>query len=128
MKTLAKKGEKDGVKIEFLSKVSLQDKNFEEKLDLIMDNVRDENILVLEEALSPEEKAQLIEKSMEETDEDFPGIEFSGFDSPNTWIEKILSMVTGRKEKEGLLIVGSSHVMEKMEEDRDAISLMAKLE
>lgn len=125
---MAKKGEKDGVKIEFLSKMNLQDKSFEEKLDLIMDNVRDENILVLEEALSPKEKAQLIEKSMEETDENFPGVEFSGFNSPNSWIEKILRRITGVEEKEGLLIVGSPHVMEKVDEDKDAISLMAKLE
>lgn len=124
---MAKKS-KDGVKIEFLSRVSLQNKTFDEKLDLIMDNVKDENILVLEEALSPEEKAELIEKSMEESDEDFPGIEFSGFDSQDGWVEKILGMVTGQKNKEGLLIVGSAHVMEKIEENKDAISLMAKLE
>lgn len=123
---MASKG--DGVKIEFLSKISLQDKSFSEKLDLIMDNVKDENILVLEEALSPEEKAQLIEKSMEETDEDFPGIEFSGFDSNAGWVEKILSAFTGKQKKEGLLIVGSAKVMEKIEEEKDAISLMAKLE
>lgn len=123
---MAKKG-KDGVKIEFLSRVSLQNKTFDEKLDLIMDNVKDENILVLEEALSPEEKAELIEKSMEESNEDFPGIEFSGFDSQDGWVEKILGMVTGQKNKEGLLIVGSAQVMEKIEENKDAISLMAKL-
>lgn len=124
---MAKKS-KDGVKIEFLSRMNLQDKNFDEKLELIMDSVKDENILVLEEALSPEEKAELIEESMEEADDDFPGIEFSGFDAQEGLIEKLLTRITGKQKKEGLLIVGSPRVMKKMEEDKDAISLMAKLE
>lgn len=125
---MANKGKKNGVKIEFLSKMSLQDKTFDDKLDMIMNTVKDENILVLEEALNPEEKAELIEKSMEETGEDFPGVEFSGFDSRDGWMERILSALTGSPNKDGLLIVGSAHVMEKIEEDKDAISLMAKLE
>jgi len=119
---------KDGIKIEFLSKMKLQEKAFEEKLDLIMESVQDENILVLEEALDAEEKAQLIEKSMEECDEEFPGIEFSGFNSRKNWLEKVLGSITGREKKDGLLIVGSSDVMEKVEEDKDAISMIAKLE
>ncbi|MFP4115815.1 MAG: DUF2073 domain-containing protein [Candidatus Aenigmatarchaeota archaeon] len=119
---------KDGVKIEFLSQLRLQEKAFEEKLDLIMDSVKENNILVLEEALDPEEKAKLIEKSMEECDEDFPGIEFSGFDARQNWLEKILGSLTGKEKKDGLLIVGSSDVMEKVEEDKDAISMIAKLE
>ncbi len=125
---MAKKKKKDGVKIEFLSKLRLQEKAFAEKLDMIMDGVKEENILVLEEALSPKEKAQLIEKSMEECDEEFPGIEFSGFDSHDNWLEKIIGRITGKPNKNGLLIVGSSDIMEKVEEDKDAISMIAKLE
>lgn len=125
---MAKKGKKDGVKIEFLSRLNLQEKNFEDKLELIMDTVKEENILVLEEALSAEEKTQLIERAMEESDEDFPGVEFSGFDGETGLVEKILGMITGKERREGLLIVGSPRVMEKIQEDKDAISLMAKLE
>ncbi len=124
---MAKK-KKNGVKIEFLSQVRLQKKAFEEKLNLIMDSVKDENILVLEEALSAEEKAQLIEKSMEECDEDFPGIEFSGFDSRENLLDRVIAGLTGRERKDGLLIVGSSDIMEKVKEDKDAISMIAKLE
>ncbi len=70
----------DGVRIEFLSKEMLKDSSFEEKLDLVLDKVRDDMILVLEEALSPEEKKELITKSVEEINEEFPGIEFSGLE------------------------------------------------
>ncbi|MFP4045627.1 MAG: DUF2073 domain-containing protein [Candidatus Aenigmatarchaeota archaeon] len=124
---MAKK-KKDGIKIEFLSRENLKEKNFDDKLGMIMDKVRDENILVLEEALGPEEKASLIERSMEEVDDDFPGIEFSGFDPKQNWFEKMFQAITGRKQKDGLLIVGSSDIMEKLEEDKDEISLLAKLE
>lgn len=120
--------EKDGVKIEFLSKSTLQDMTFDEKLDMIMDEVQEGNIIVMEEALNPEEKKKLIQTSMETADEDFPGIEFSGFDPETGWVQRILKAVTGNDPRDGLLIVGSSRVMEKMEEGRDEISLMAKLE
>lgn len=123
-----KKSKKNGVKIEFLSQSSLKNKSFEDKLDLIMNNVKNQNILVLEEALSPQEKASLIEKSMEECSDDFPGVEFSGFDSEKNWVERIMSMITGKEKKDGLLIVGSASIMEKIQEDKDAISLMAKLD
>lgn len=117
-----------GIRIEFLSRNVLRDKNFEDKLDMIMDKVRDQNILVLEEALSPEEKTQLIERSMNEVDDDFPGIEFSGFDPEEGFIDRMFRRIIGQSQNDGLLIVGSSRIMSKVKEEKDAISLLAKLD
>lgn len=122
------KRDEKGITIEFLSKKNLQDKGFDEKLEMIMDRVTDDQILVLEEALTPDEKKELIEKSMESVDEDFPGIEFSGFDPEMPWYQKFINSFLGREPKEGLLIVGSSNVLEKIDEERDSISLFAKLD
>ncbi|MFB6076485.1 MAG: DUF2073 domain-containing protein [Candidatus Aenigmatarchaeota archaeon] len=126
----SKKGkeERKGITIEFLSKKNLQEKDFDEKLDMIMEKVREEQILVLEEALTPKEKSKLIEKSMENVDDDFPGIEFSGFDPEMPWYQKFINRFIGKEPKEGLLIVGSSNILEKVDEERDSISLFAKLD
>ncbi|MFB6088475.1 MAG: DUF2073 domain-containing protein [Candidatus Aenigmatarchaeota archaeon] len=127
--TSKKEGEEErkGITIEFLSKKNLQGKDFNEKLEMIMEKVRKEQILVLEEALTPEEKSKLIEKSMENVDDDFPGIEFSGFDPEKPWYQKFINRFIGKEPKEGLLIVGSSNILEKVDEERDSISLFAKL-
>ncbi|KXA94065.1 hypothetical protein AKJ65_05530 [candidate division MSBL1 archaeon SCGC-AAA259E19] len=120
--------EKKGVRIEFLSKRTLAESNFEEKLDLIIENVKKENILVLEESLKPVEKKELIKRTMEEAGEDFPGIEFSGFDSDVSVLDRIVNTLLGKEGREGLLVVGPSPIMEKIKEERDSISLLAKLE
>ncbi|KXA96222.1 hypothetical protein AKJ38_03665 [candidate division MSBL1 archaeon SCGC-AAA259I14] len=120
--------ERKGVRIEFLSKRTLAESDFEEKLDLIIDNVKEENILVLEESLRSDEKKELIKRTMEEVGEDFPGIEFSGFDSDASFLERVVNTLLGKEEREGLLVVGPSPIMEKIREERDSISLLAKLE
>lgn len=125
---MAKKNDsEEGITIEFMSRGSLEDYNFQSKLDLIMEKVKNDEILVLEEALTPEEKRKLIEQSMEEIEEDFPGIEFSGFDPEKKWYDKILNFLKQEERRDGLLVVGSSKVLEKIKEERGNISLLAKL-
>lgn len=122
----------DGVTIEFLSKEGLSDEDFEEKLDFILQKVKDNAVLVLEEAWTPEEKRRLIENSMEEVDDDFPGVEFMGFDAYDSRIQKAKSVfydrVLNEKYRRGLTIVGNSRVMEKIKEEKDSVSFLAKLE
>ncbi|MFB6245011.1 MAG: DUF2073 domain-containing protein [Candidatus Nanohaloarchaea archaeon] len=122
----------DGVTIEFLSKEGLSEDEFDDKLDLILDKVKDNAVLVLEEAWTPEEKRRLIENSMEEVDEDFPGVEFMGFEADSSRLQKAKSMfydkVLNEKYRKGLTIVGNSRVMEKIKEEKDSVSFLAKLE
>lgn len=122
----------DGVTIEFLSREKLTDQEFNDKLDLILEKVRDNAVLVLEEAWTPEEKKELIQTSMEEADEDFPGVQFMGIDSGNSRIQKaknlVYSKVLNEQYRQGLTIVGNSRVMEKIKEEKDSVSFLAKLE
>jgi hypothetical protein len=98
----------------------------------VMDKVRDSAVLVLEEAWSPDEKTEFIQKTMEEADEDFPGVEFMGLDPSNSRIEKARNLfydkVLDQDYRRGLTIVGNSRVMEKMKEEKHSISFLAKLE
>jgi hypothetical protein len=123
----------DGVTIEFLSKERLTDEeNFEDKLDFVLGKVKENAVLVLEEAWLPEEKRELIQKSVEEADEDFPGVEFMGFDAEESRIDKMKSMFYDRflneQYRRGLTIVGNSRVMEKIKEEPDTVSFLAKME
>lgn len=121
----------DGIPIEFISKQRIQDRSFEEKLDLILEEVRDGKILVLGESLGPEEKRHLIEGAMQAVDEDFPGIEFSGLENNGDIVDRVVDQVLGlfgKERKKGLTIVGNSDVMEKVKEDKETVSLLARAE
>jgi len=122
----------DGVTIEFLSKEGLSEDEFDDKLKFILEKVKDNAVLVLEEAWTPEEKRKLIENSMEEVDDDFPGVEFMGFDAYSSRFAKAKQVfydkVLDQKYRRGLTIVGNSRVMEKIKEEKDSVSFLAKLE
>lgn len=122
----------DGVTIEFLSKEKLETDGFDEKLEFVLEKVKDDAVLVLSEAWTPKEKRELIQKSMEEIDDDFPGVEFMGLDSASSRLEKAREIVYNKFLKEeyrsGITIVGNSRVMEKIKEERDSVSFLAKME
>ncbi|MFQ3275488.1 MAG: hypothetical protein ACI9LV_000691 [Candidatus Nanohaloarchaea archaeon] len=122
----------DGVTIEFLSKEKLNSVEFEEKLELVLEKVKDNAVLVLEESWAPGEKRELIKTSMEEVDDDFPGVEFMGLNSENTRLEKARNFVYDKFLNEdyrrGITIVGNSRVMEKIKEEKDTVSFLAKME
>lgn len=118
-----------GIPIEFISQERLDALAFDEKLNMILSEVKQDKILVLEEALSPEEKRKLIEGVLEEVDEDFPGIEFSGLESEQDTVDKLVDniySVLGRNRRRGLTIVGNSDIMEEVETEQDSVSLLAK--
>lgn len=122
----------DGVTIEFLSRDKLSDHRLDDKLELVLEKVKDDAVLVLEEGWTPDEKRTLITNAMEQVDDDFPGIEFMGLDSGQTRLDKARNLVYDKlfdeKPRRGLTIVGNSRVMEKIKEERDAVSFLAKLE
>ncbi len=117
--------DKKGIKIKFMSREKLKDKNFDEKLNIIIDHVKEHGIVVLEEGLTPDEKAKLIEASLNNVSENFPGVEFSGFNS-ESWFDRLLKTF-GIERKQGIVIVGSSRVMEKLAEDKGSAEILAKL-
>lgn len=122
----------DGVTIEFLSRTKLQEKGFDEKVEVIIERVKENAVLVLEEGWSPEEERKLIQSAMDEIDEDFPGIEFLGLNDHESKFKRAKKMfyekVLNEKYRGGITIVGNSRVMEKVKKERDAVSFLAKLE
>ncbi|MCJ7478799.1 MAG: DUF2073 domain-containing protein [Candidatus Nanohaloarchaeota archaeon QJJ-7] len=121
----------DGIPIEFVAKSRLQDKEFADKLDLILEEVQEGKILILEETLSPQEEGRLIQGAMERAGEEFPGIEFSTLEGHEDVFDKFLNNiydVVGRNRRRGLTIVGNSDVMGEVEKQEDSVSLLATAE
>jgi hypothetical protein len=122
----------DGVTIEFLSRERLSEDDFNDKLDVVLDKVKNNAVLVLEESWTPREKRELIQNSMQEVDDDFPGVEFMGLESEDSKLDRAKRMlyqkVLNEEYRRGLTIVGNSRVMEKIKEERDTVSFLAKLE
>jgi len=122
----------EGVTIEFLSKEKLSEKEFDDKLDLVLDKVKDNSVLVLEEGWTPDEKRELIKSSMENIDDDFPGIEFLGLTSNNSRLERARNIFyekfLNEKYRRGLTIVGNARVMEKIKEEKDTVSFLARMD
>lgn len=120
----------DGTPIEFISKRRMEDQGFDERLEMMINEVRQGKILILENPLSPDEKKQLIKTAMERIDDDFPGIEFSSMETEDL-IDRIVNNLyqfLGQERRKGLTIVGNSEVMEKVKEGEDSVSLVAKAE
>lgn len=124
--------DEEGVTIEFLSRDRLSENQFSEKLDIVLEKVKNDSVLVLEESWTPEEKRQLIQNSMEKVDEDFPGVEFMGLEGEPSKISRakriLFQKLLNEDYRRGLTIVGNSRVMEKIKEERDSVSFLAKLE
>jgi len=70
------------IQLDFVSAETLARKGSAEKISFILDKIKRNIIVVLEEALEPQEEAELIEATMREIDaEEFHGIEFYRIDS-----------------------------------------------
>jgi|Deesub1362A_J573_1020465.scaffolds.fasta_scaffold00051_146 hypothetical protein len=117
-----------GIQVDFISSESLRSKGSVEKINMILEKIKNNVIVVLEDGLTPVEETELIEATMREIDtEDFHGIEFYRMDHKTTRLrDKIADYISGRKS--GLTIVGSARIVEAIRKEPDYISMLAKLE
>jgi len=116
------------IQLDFISSDFLTTKRPIEKIDIIIQKIKKNVIVVLEEGLSLQEETELIETTMREIDtKDFHGIEFYRMDhTPTCLRDKIANYISGRKT--GLTIVGPTRMVEAIKRDPDGISMLAKIE
>jgi hypothetical protein len=116
------------IQLDFISSETMRNKTSKEKIAFILERIKKNVIVVLEEGLTPQEETGLIEATMKEIDaKDFHGIEFYRMDHRITGIrEKIASLIAGKKS--GLTIVGPTRIVETIKREPDYISMFAKRE
>ncbi|ADP77511.1 conserved hypothetical protein [Methanothermus fervidus DSM 2088] len=115
--------EKEKLKMDFLSRELLNKKTSMEKISMILEKVKNGNILVIEGGLSPTEEAELIETTMREIDtENFIGIDIQKF-------EKNKKSFLGFSSKKDVkfTIIGPANIMKTVKRKPNFLSIVAKL-
>jgi hypothetical protein len=95
-----------------------------EKIRLILDGVREGNIVILEEGLSPDEESKLIEVTMTEISPDeFNGIEIETY--PQSGGETgLLGKLMGKNDSKKLTVIGPADRIETLHKDEEFISAL----
>ncbi|HEX54511.1 MAG: DUF2073 domain-containing protein [Candidatus Altiarchaeales archaeon] len=114
------------IDMEFISSDALRDMDEKKKIDFIIRRIKKGKIIVIEEGLSSSEEAKLIEETMKQIDEKFPGIEISSLrDGGSEGIrDKLIRLLGGRTS--GLTVIGPSRLVKKIRRGRHKIMLKAE--
>jgi len=115
----------DGVRIDLISGARMEELTGMEKIRLILDGVRDGNIVILEEGLSPDEESKLIEVTMTEiSPDDFTGIEIETYPNPDASSRGLLDKLMGRESAQKLTVIGPANRIETLHKDENLISTL----
>ena len=115
----------DGVQIDLISAERLKGLRTMEKIRLILDGVHDDNIVILERGLSPDEESKLIEVTMSEISPDgFTGIEIETYPGEGSGESGILGRIMGKKEDGKLTVIGPANRIETLHKDQNLLSTL----
>ncbi|VVC02686.1 Uncharacterised protein [Candidatus Burarchaeum australiense] len=114
-----------GIHIEFVASEILE-KEGDNKTDYILENVKDDTILVLEDPLTSEEQKELIKETMKRVDPGFPGIEVSTLGGESEGLRSTLIRILGGKRR-GLTVIGPSKLISQIRKNPNSIHLFAKM-
>ena len=115
----------DGVRIDMISGARMEGLTGMEKIRLILDGVREGNIVILEEGLSPDEESKLNEVTMTEISPDeFNGIEIETYPHSETSDGGFLGRLMGRESTSTLTVIGPANQIETLHKDETLISAL----
>lgn len=115
------------IELEFISSDMLGSKSGSEKMNFILDKIKENKILVIEESLSSLEESRLIEATMRQINEEFPGIEVSTLKGKTEkGVKKGLIKFLGGRTG-GLTIIGPSRLIKRIKKEPEQISMIAEV-
>jgi len=116
----------DGVRVDMISGARMEGLTSMEKIRLILDGVREGNIVILEEGLSPEEESKLIEVTMTEISPDeFSGIEIETYPQSSSADASLLGRLMGKDSSpKKLTVIGPANQIETLHKDENLISAL----
>jgi uncharacterized protein len=117
------------VTLQYMPHKEIQGLDTEKRLNKILKVVKTDKIVLLEGRLKPEEEAALIQKTMEQINENFTGVELVSSPELNaTWLTKIksrlISMLLGNRY--GFTIIGPAKIIKEIRQDPSKIQLLAE--
>jgi hypothetical protein len=115
----------NGVQIDLISAARMDGLASMEKIRLILDGVRDGNIVILEDGLTPDEESRLIEVTMTEISPDeFNGIEIETYPRSETADASFLDRLMGRESTNKLTVIGPANQIETLHKDETIIQTL----
>ena len=122
---MAEMKQPDGVQIDLISGERMDGMASMEKIRMILDGVRDGNIVILEEGLSPDEESRLIEVTMTEISPDeFDGIEIESYPRSETAEASFLDRLMGKESTKKLTVIGPANQIETLHKDETLIQTL----
>ena len=122
---MAEMKQPDGVQIDLISGERMDGMASMEKIRMILDGVRDGNIVILEEGLSPYEESKLIEVTMTEISPDeFDGIEIESYPRSETAEASFLDRLMGKESTKKLTVIGPANQIETLHKDETLIQTL----
>ncbi|PSP41978.1 DUF2073 domain-containing protein [Halobacteriales archaeon QS_4_66_20] len=122
---MAEMKQPDGVQIDLISGERMDGMASMEKIRMILDGVRDGNIVILEEGLSPDEESKLIEVTMTEISPDeFDGIEIESYPRSETAEASFLDRLMGKESTKKLTVIGPANQIETLHKDETLIQTL----
>ncbi len=113
----------NGLKMDFLSSSMLNSHTSMEKISMIVDRVKNGDLVVIEGGLTPEEEAELIEATMREIDVD----NFMGIDIYTLEKDKKSFFGLSKSKIVGITIIGPANVMKAVKKKSNFLSMIANL-
>jgi hypothetical protein len=108
-----------GITFNLISRQKFERLSSAEKLNYIVQEVKEGRILVLEHGLTATEQARLIEQTMKEINHDtFIGIEISGYENEKTGF---FQRVLGITKHPRMTVIGPAHLLRLIHKDNDMI-------
>ena len=115
----------DGVRIDLISGERMEGLASMEKIRMILDGVREGNIVILEEGLAPEEESKLIEVTMTEISPDeFNGIEIETYPRSETADSGFFDRLMGKQSAKKLTVIGPANRIETLHKDETLIQTL----
>jgi hypothetical protein len=138
---------KNKLKIDFVSSEVLNRKDEKNRINYILEVVKDGTILVTDGVMNPDEELSLIRETMRRVDSGFPGIEVCSlkretrgyqrlleniFDQRYN-VEKLVNRITGRSEprmdmKYGMTLIGPSKFIKDIKKNPDSFSVLTEMQ
>jgi hypothetical protein len=108
-----------GITFNLISRQKFERLSSAEKLNYIVQEVKEGRILVLEHGLTATEQARLIQQTMKEINHDtFIGIEISGYENEKTGF---FQRVFGIAKHPRMTVIGPAHLLRLIHKDNDMI-------
>ncbi len=115
----------DGIQIDMISAERMEGMRTMEKIRLILDGVHDDNIVILEDGLDPDEESKLIERTMSEINPDgFTGIEIETYPGNGADDGGFLGRLMGNDDPSKLTVIGPANRIETLHKDETLISTL----